>query len=381
MPGMSVTKKYLVKIYDQDNSTLRKTLLGERSADSHLKSDPSFHTRINGGQGELVLDLKAPFDDFDEGTTVDFLNVVKLYAVVKDDALKTQTTSLIYTGYISRYEPYVQQGGEEGVRVTCLGLASLLTKSYFSDGDFTVTRSSEDPTVTGKAIIDHFNSVFSGSLIGYDSSSVPATVGTSITYTFTDQKWFDCLTTVGKLAGTNWWWSIDRDGKYNFQAKPSTPTHTFVIGKNVESLVCPKDSEKVINDVYVRRSGGTETHYTDATSQSTYGTGSPATGKYTTVITDTSIPDATTADQRGNKELNDKKDAAVKATLVVNSNYDLESIRVGQTCKVTHFLRANTFFGSQNMLIVGLSYSPDRCALELESASGDFGLELAGFVG
>src|SRR5947209_7874575 len=132
---MPVTKKFLAKVYDQDGTTLRKTFVYERTADgsSHLKAGPSFHTRINGGQGELVLDVKAPFDDFDEGVSVKLMNIVRLYAVVTDDATKAQTSTLVYTGYVSRYEPYVEQGGE-GVRVTCLGLASLLTKSYFKTG-------------------------------------------------------------------------------------------------------------------------------------------------------------------------------------------------------------------------------------------------------
>src|SRR5207253_1237947 len=103
---------------------------------TYCKNVPNFRTRINGGQGECVLDLKAPFDNFDEGTTVKFLNIVKVYAIVVDTTVspRTQTSTLIYTGYISRYAPYIDNGGEEGVKVTCLGLAALLSRSYYGSG-------------------------------------------------------------------------------------------------------------------------------------------------------------------------------------------------------------------------------------------------------
>ena len=52
----------------------------------------------------------------------------------------------------------------------------------------------------------------------------------------------------------------------------------------------------------------------DATSQATYGTGNPDTGRIAEIISDTSISDGTTADQRGNKELADKKDYKLTAT-------------------------------------------------------------------
>src|SRR5687767_3078797 len=110
---------FLVKIYDQDNSTLLKTLATGRPADGSmgLKNKPSFSSRINGGLGECVLDLATAFDSFGEGTTVDFLNLVDIWAVVRDLSTLAQTTTRVYKGYLSAYEPYLD-GGEEGVRVT-----------------------------------------------------------------------------------------------------------------------------------------------------------------------------------------------------------------------------------------------------------------------
>src|SRR5436305_12569277 len=133
---------------------------------------------------DSLLDLNTPWDNFDT-SVVSPMNLVKLYAVVIDDAALTQTSTLIYSGYLSRAEPYLDASGDAGVRVTLLGLGSLLSRSYYKDADFTVVHSGQDPQDIGKAIIDAFNGVYGGSLIGY--SGTTSTVGTNVSVTFTDQ--------------------------------------------------------------------------------------------------------------------------------------------------------------------------------------------------
>ena len=266
---MPIQRVYNIKVYSNDNSTLLKNLTTERPDDQtamFCKNVPQFKTRIGGGQGECVLDINAPFDNFAEGTVINFMNVVRIYSVTINTSVSppTQTTTLIYTGYISRYEPYIDSSGAEGVHVTCLGLVSLLTRSYYGSATaYTVTQTAVDPEAIAKDIIDKFNAVYSGSLLGY--SGTTSTVGTNVTYTYTEQKWFDALNTTIGLAGTGWWWAIREDGKLYFKAKPGTATHKLTIGRDVESIKALKDSEKVINDIILKRSGGTVTTYNDAT--------------------------------------------------------------------------------------------------------------------
>ncbi len=206
-------------------------------------------------------------------------------------------------------------------------------------------------------------------------------MGTSVSITFTDQKWNDALKKTGELAGTDWWWKVDESGQYWLKAKPSSPTHTFTIRRDIVSLNAPKDAEKVINDVQVRRSGGTATNYSDATSQSTYGTGGTPSGKWSEIINDSSLTDANAADQRGNKEINDNKDYKIKATAIINSSYDIESVKVGQTAQILNFRSANTFFGTNNLLIVGVEYRGDTIKVDFGEQTADLGLSLAEFVG
>src|SRR5437764_300470 len=91
----------------------------------------------------------------------------------------------------------------------------LTLRKNVSPSNFTVTQSSVDPAIIGKAVVDHYNSVFSGNLLSYDTSGTTvSTVGTAVSYTFVDQTWLAALGTVGKLSGSGWFWKIDENGVY-----------------------------------------------------------------------------------------------------------------------------------------------------------------------
>src|SRR4051794_30314660 len=104
------SKQFFAKVYDQDGITLLRTLAFDKPADGSMfvKSEPEFSARINAGMGELVLNLKAPFDSFLEGTTVNFMNIVDLYCSSTNPVTLVQTTRRLYRGYVSRYEPYTE---------------------------------------------------------------------------------------------------------------------------------------------------------------------------------------------------------------------------------------------------------------------------------
>ena len=363
---MALQKSYTIKLYDSDGLTIKKVI--ERDLKD---SPPQFRSRINGGLGELSLDLNLPFDDFDEGNSIDFMNIVDVYCV---DALNPRGRR-IYRGFLSQYESYIESG-REGVRITALGLNSLLTRSYYKSGsNYTVTHSSQDPEAIAKAIITHFNSIFGGGLIYYSGSTTA--VGTTVSISFVDQKWSDAMRKTLEMSPGHWW-SIDADGLFSFQPRPSSATHAFTIGKDIASFSCLKSCETVVNDVQVRWQSGSADD-DDATSQAQFGTGSTPTGKFSNVISASDITSSQGATQRAAKEINDNKDEKIKATLVVTSEYDLESIKVGHTCKMMNYKKDSGLFG-ENMLIVGLSYNGQTCTLELEEQNSDFGLTLDNFV-
>src|SRR4051812_3190238 len=107
------------------------------------------------------------------------MNIVDIYAI---DRLNPRGRR-IYRGFVSRYEPYIDASGNEGVRVTCLGLVSLLTFSYYNTGGtFAVTQTAANPEAIFKAIIDQVNTTYGISLLSYPGTTSP--VGASVDYTF-----------------------------------------------------------------------------------------------------------------------------------------------------------------------------------------------------
>jgi len=239
----------------------------------------------------------------------------------------------------------------------------------------TTIRSAAQPSRCAKSA----SAYYGGSLISYSDDTTDP-VGTAVTVNFEDVKWFDALKKVHELSGDGWWWKVDQDGQYWLKPRPSDPTHTFSIGGNIVSARVKKDSEKIVNDVQVRRSGGTATDYPDSASQAEYGTGDPATGKRTKIVSDSSLADVNAADQRGNKEIADNKDAKIATQIVISSDYDLESIHVGETCEIVNYKKGSGLF-ADNMQIVGIEYSPTQCRIDLEQQTANFGLELQAFVG
>lgn len=347
-------KKFTIKIYQSDGSTFLKAF-----DNSMIKNDISFISRANGGLGELVLDVNLPFDEKD--SSIDFMNVVKVYMSNEDNP----KGKLIYTGFISRFTPYFT-AGNEGVRVTVLGLVSLLAYAYYktAGGSFTVSHSSVDVKDILEDIIDRFQAVYS-SVISYTPTSI-ATVGTNVSYDFVKKKWREAVDEAFGLTGGGYYWFLDQEGVFNLKLKPSTATHTFTIGKDIESFTINTDSEPIVNDVTLDYNGGSATS-SDATSISNYGTREE-------YINDQNISDATTAGEKADFEVSEGKDTKIKAQLAINENYDLESIQAGDTCKVQNIKKGSNIFSS-NMTISGVHYMTDRVLLTLEDYT-NFGTTL-----
>ena len=357
-----IKKSFIVKIYQNDGTTFIRAL-----KPTEVKSVPSFASQINGGFGQCLLDLNLPFDDYGEGSDVDFMNIVKIYVTDENNTLGR----LIYTGFISAYKPYID-GGKQGVKVTLLGLVSLLSFAYYKNGaSFTVAHVGVDPSAMMKAIVDHFNSIYAGSLLGYNSGGTTVdSVGVNVTYTFDSDKWLDAMQNAFGTVGAGWWWSIDKQGQLYLKQKPVSATHTFTIGKDIETIEVDKSSEGITNQVRVKY--GVNTYdYNDATSISRFGTRE-------IIVTDDRIQNAATAQQKAQQQVNDNKVEKIKARITLNSNYDLESINVGDTCQIVNLSTAQTTFNN-NMQIVSVAYNFDKVTIELEQQT-KFSVELQKFI-
>jgi hypothetical protein len=356
-------KRYLAKLFKRDGASTPLNIPHDS-----MRGMPVFTDRINGGMGECVIDYIAPFDDFGEGTDIDHQFILDVWCFDEDNPLGRR----IYRGAVQEFTPYIK-GAQQGVLISALGLGSNLSYDAYMASSrtvYTVTHTTVDPETIFKAIIDEWRAFANNALIDYEVGSTQ-TVGTNVTKEFEDTTWFDACEETRELCPEGWWWHIDADGIASLLPKPTTPTHSFIIGKHIEDGQFPKSVKSTKNHIRVTRNGGTVTEYEDATSIADY-------ESRLEIVNDTSLGDANAADQAGNNKLGQNKDPKNKNTLIINSEYDIESIKVGQTCKILNVNDAATFV--TNSQIVGLSYEGTRVTLELEESAADMGLALEKIV-
>lgn len=357
-----MNKTYTIKIYTLAGAFI-KTIPSKL-----IMNEPRFVSRVGGGQGELQMELALTMDDFDEGVSIKAMNLVKLYEA---DDQNNLSPTLLYTGYISQYVPFFNEGAE-GVKLTVLGLVSLLALDYYMNGSSFQVVASADPGQLMKNIIDHFNTVYPAGLLTYSGGNIVDT-GVTVNNTFNDQKWLDALRKSYELGSSGRYWTIRENGQVYFKAKAVTADHRFTIGADASMGEIVKNSEQIVN-YYQLRWGAVPTiaNYSDATSIATY-------GRHALVESASEVTNATSADEKGNKKIADYKDPRVQAKLRINSTYNIETVKPGNTCAVFNSKQGSAVFPSI-MLITSVSYSPDFIDIEIENEKGSFSDALQGAV-
>lgn len=347
-------KRFTIKIYEL-NGTYIKTFSPEI-----VMNEVEFTMTTNGGQGQCRINLKLPLDDFNEGTVIDHMKVVKVF---ESDDVNSPTPRLIYTGFVAQYIPYFSKG-EEGVTLVLLGLVSMLSLGYYRVGGAYAFNLNIDPSSIMKNIIDHFVSVYPGNWLSYSAGFVD-NVGVAIDYDFNNIKWFDAMRKMVQFTTDDWWWHIGADGQLYMRDRPAGATHLLTLGKDVDDIRIQKNNEKIVNRY--RLTWGelaTTDVYEDATSQSAY-------GLRERLETDVNTKDDTTADRKGNKLIADFKDGKVEATMQVNNRYDIESIKPGHTVSIRNTKKGSGVLPT-NLLITAVRYNPNNVALTLENQLSTF---------
>lgn len=351
-------KKFIYKFYQNDGtyiSTLpvRLPVVPDRSQVLPMGT-PRIVNEINSGSGQITIDTNQAFDDFDS-SIIACNNVIKLY--VFDDVNHT-TPILMYTGIISKVIPFYSEG-KEGVKINCLGRSSELNTDYYTSGGSYEFNKAGKASAIFQDIITNFRNVYTNTDINYTGGSVEDSLVT-LDIDFSKKKWKGAIDDILKLAPTGWWWSIEADGTANFKSKPSTATHTFNIQREVQEIQTPIDMEVVINKVILESSAPATPHTVSDTTSIT------ANGTRTAYITDTNIKDNASAEARVNAELANKKDRKYTATVTINSLYDIESIKVGDTCKFVNYKTTGGLSLGTNMQIVRVEYDGMTAKLTLE---------------
>jgi hypothetical protein len=280
---------------------------------------------------------------------------------------------LIYTGIIDEYEPYLT-GDDEGIHINCVGLGPLFGNMYYRtpEDDYEIVHSSADPSSIALDAVDKFNAEYgniaSAALVG-DGGKVEV-LGTDVNYTAVDKKLIEVVNESKDLTEEGWYWYLDASGELALKSKPVAPTHTFTLHKDLERVSIKKTAKKLYNRFRLDYDGGSKI-YED-------------TSEYRTrekIINDQSVSDIPSVDQKGNKLLAEGKKIKESVLLVVNSFYDLESIKPGETVRVILPKRVGSPAPiTDNLQIVRVVYRPDKVEIETEEQTRSFVREIKNLI-
>jgi hypothetical protein len=325
-----------------------------------------FTKTINNGLSECILELPYAFDyagsDIAEG------NEVKI-SIQDNDTVGVQ--KIIYWGYISMIEGEISDR-KESMMVHLLGYQTTLALDIMQTAKVTaITFTGVDLGTAMRSIIDSFKAANPLSKISYTSLTIP-TVGKVITYTFKRVTYQQAMDKLRSMAPANYYFYIDENNVVNFKPKPTTATHTFVLGRHFSAVRAQRGIEKVKNSLLLWNGEPSTSiiykRYEDAGSIALY-------GRRTNVVDDYGVGDEATADMLALNYLTENRDPEIVLTVEILDNtenpdgkgYDLESIQPGDTCSFVGFSEA--FKGrylSDNMLITSIIYTLDKVILTID---------------
>lgn len=329
-----------------------------------------FTKEINGGLGECVIKLARKFDDYGEYFDVKLNNEVQIKITDKDTANTADKEKLIYSGYISKYEPWVE-GGKEGVTVTLLGYYTKFAQDIYKNGTTTtITETATDVGQMFRNLMDRYRAETSNPKLNYSNESIEET-GTTATYTFEMMTYREAIDVIKSLAPANWWWYVDQENIVHFKPKPSSATHTFIFGRHFRSVRIEKGMEKIKNALlfWNSKTGDGQVYrlYDDDGSISDYGR------RVLKYIDPGRIGDTVDADKIAQGFISEHKDPDVKVVVEIMDNnydplrgYDIESIEPGHTCSFAGFSETLSETFEENMLITKVEYYLDRVRLTIE---------------
>lgn len=195
-------------------------------------------------------------------------------------------------------------------------------------------------------------------------------VGSLKTYRFQSMMFLDAINEILGMAPYNWYWHLGADSIMNFHAKPSSATHKFIVGREVNEIKPHKSMENIKNAVLFWNSievdeGDRIFHrYKDATSIGLY-------DHHYKKIVDSRYQIEASVQTVAESIITSEKDPIVRATLVIVDNnqyekgYDIDEIQPGDTCKILNLSpTANAFF-NDNMTIMEVHYKDDMTRVEL----------------
>jgi len=356
-----VEKHILIKVYDSD---------GNYVATWDDATFEGFTKEINGGLGECQIKLGRKFDNYGEYFDVSLNNEVRILVTDRDTRNTDDEYVLVYSGYISKYTPWIV-GGKEGVIVHCLGYYTKLANDIYKNGTTTtIQESATDVGTIFRNLMDRYVAETTNQKLHYSLASI-LTTSTTATYLFEMMSYREAIEVIKSLAPTDWWWYVDQYHQVNFKSKPTATDHTFVFGRHFHSVKVEKSMEKIKNALlfWNREIGDNKIYklYSDPVSIGDHGR------RVIKHIDQNRVGTTIDADKIGDAFVAEHKEPDIKVIVEIIDNaenlykgYDIESIEPGQTCIFSGFSEALSETFKENMLITKVEYTLEKVRLTIE---------------
>lgn len=252
----------------------------------------------------------------------------------------------------------------------------------------------KDPGNILKDILDRFTAA--GGKIDYVTSPSDSidTTGDTQSYTFNMGTYQEAMKKVVDMCPAGWYLRVGADDVVYLKAKNTVADHIFVLGQHISEYEPEKRTESLVNRVFFMGGDpGTGERvykkYTRSGSVTSY-------GKWDRRIVDERVKLTATMDDIANRILDtfDAPEVRVVVKILDNNNeqgkgYDIESIKVGQTCKILNSTKQSenewdvvqwdtsawdydiTNAAAVLLQIQRIEYHPDYVVLELSNRQPD----------
>jgi hypothetical protein len=310
----------------------------------------SFSSSINAGSGELKIKVPRKFDNFGEGSEIDFNNEIEYYVYDKDapNGIK------IYTGTIQEYSSSVTDKEEVEVRV--IGSVFNLDNDILKSGNtIKLGISGIDPGNEFKYIVNKYRENNPYSRLNYTSTSIQL-MGATRNYAFSSETYLSAIEQIMKTVNADWYWYIDSSDIFYFQQIATIPKHFFTFGKNITSIKQTKSILDMTNSVlfWNDNSPSISKLYTDSLSASKY-------GRRVKKIKDSRFTNTTSADNYAQREIDVAKNPlnTIEIEIIDNNyssfGYDIESIKPGDTFRILNVAAGSPLYSLN--VITSITYN------------------------
>jgi predicted secreted protein len=315
-----------------------------------------FSSYLNGGLSDLQVTIPRKFDNYGYDTEIGDGYNMKIY--IADNEAPTGTQ--IYDGIIDMTSAGVSNN--ESVTLSCSGYVSELALDILEApaNVTTFTYSGVEIATILKDIIDKYRASRPNAKLNYSASSI-ATTGKTVSITFNLTSPLQAIKAVADMADANWYWRIRADNILYFAEIPATPTHYFIMGKDISKLEVNRNIRDTRTNYlfYNGKDAGDGAliyrKYTRAGTSAKY-------GRRFELVKDSRFTTTASVDDLADKYLDTYENPLEIVTLeIIDSNlgggYDIESIKAGDTFKVLNI--SDTSGLSGNMLITSVTYGID----------------------